>query len=97
MSPATYNKLPNDPKIANLLLESENTKHRQDLGWLGRCFGAKENLVVYVVGFVCILLVGVSGLAFCLDKETGQRMFEKTLPVITVVIGYLLGHGSKAK
>lgn len=100
MSQPQYN-LPTDPKVAKSLIENETEKHRLSLGWFGKWFGSSQNAAVYLVGTICfVLLLIVAVLGVVAGRENIQfisDLFKVVLPVITTLVGFILGQSGKDK
>jgi len=86
-----YNKAP-DPN--QFVLRSKEMD--LEAGWLGRCFGTSKNAPLNIAGLVVALLVG-SGVAvlFFQSAIPAAEYWKITVPLITLVMGFIFGKGSK--
>ncbi len=67
-----------------------------EAGWLGRCFGTGKNAPLNIAGLVVVLLVG-AGLAvlFLQSAIPAPEYWKIAVPLITLVMGFIFGKGSK--
>lgn len=67
-----------------------------EAGWLGMCFGGSANAPLNIAGLLVVLLVG-SGIAvlFVQSAIPAQDYWEITVPLLTLVMGYVFGKSSK--
>lgn len=65
-------------------------------GWLGRIFGAKHNAPLNIAGLAVLLLVGSGVLVlFCQSAIPASEYWKIIVPLVTLVMGYIFGKGSK--
>lgn len=67
-----------------------------EAGWLGRCFGTSKNAPLNIAGLVVVLLVG-AGLAvlFFQSAIPALEYWKIAIPLITLVMGFIFGKGSR--
>lgn len=67
-----------------------------EAGWLGRCFGTSKNAPLNIAGLVVVLLVG-AGLAvlFIQSALPAAEYWKIAVPLITLVMGFIFGKGSR--
>jgi len=67
-----------------------------EAGWLGRCFGTSKNAPMNIAGLVVVLLV-LAGLAtmFIQSALPSADYWKIAVPLITLVMGFIFGKGSK--
>jgi len=67
-----------------------------EAGWLGRYFGSGKNAPLNIAGLLVLLLVG-SGIAVLFLPSTipAEKYWNIIAPLITLVLGYVFGKGSK--
>lgn len=98
-------ELPTDTGLAKKVIDTES-KHKQLLikaGFLGKIFGYNENVGLYIVGLVCVLLL-LSAVTYTFIPEdyksqsfSTEKFWNIVLPVITTLIGYFFGFNNKPK
>lgn len=96
-------ELPADTGLAKKVIDSESKHTQQKIkaGWLGAFFGNSENVGLYIVGLISlILLLTATIYTFIPDiykSETlsKEKLWNIVLPVITTLIGYLFGSNNK--
>ncbi len=96
-------ELPQDTKLAQKVIDGEARTARMRIksGWLGRFFGDTGNTSLYIVGLICILLL-LCAIAYTFIPDTWrntslsvEKLWTIILPVLTTLIGYLLGYSTR--
>ncbi|THF81647.1 hypothetical protein [Cohnella fermenti] len=92
-----------DPKVASKIIaaNAESEKRKAELGVLGRFFGSGENVRLYIVGMIALLIL-LTALAYTMipDRYRSAEFGLKelwtlvVLPVESTIIGYLIGSRS---
>jgi hypothetical protein len=96
--------LPQDSKLAEKLIDGQaKTTHMKiKSGWLGRFFGSTSNTSLYIVGLISLLLLLCAVIyTFIPDNYRSsslsvERLWTIVLPVLTTLIGFLFGQGSRS-
>ena len=67
-----------------------------EAGWLGRCFGTSNNAPMNIAGLVVVVLLA-AGLAtmFIQSALPAAEYWKIAVPLITLVMGFIFGKGSK--
>lgn len=67
-----------------------------EAGWLGQYFGTGKNAPLNIAGLLVLLLVG-SGIAVLFLPSTipADKYWNIIVPLLTLVLGYIFGKGSK--
>jgi hypothetical protein len=67
-----------------------------DAGWLGHCFGGGDNAPLNIAGLMVILLAG-SGVAVLFFQSSIPAMdyWKIIVPLLTLVMGYVFGKGTR--
>ena len=61
-------------------------------GVLGRIFGSAANAPMNIAGLVALLLLGPGiALLFVKGLMTAKEFWETTIPILTLILGYLFG------
>jgi len=91
--------LPTDHRLASKII-TENAKtefHKAQLGVLGRFFGSSENVRLYIVGLIAVVILFIA-LVYTLmpsnwrsDTFGIKEMWTIITPIITTIVGYLIG------
>ena len=69
-----------------------NDSQKLNLGWIGKCIGCPDQ-APFNIGFVVLIILFLF-IGWCFYKENNS--YEKIIPVVTLVLGYLFGHNKKA-
>jgi hypothetical protein len=94
-------EIPTDPQLATILVNHQQQERLIQAGTLGRFFGSNENVRVYIVGLIALLIL-IVGLVYTVIPDSWRsqgfpisNMWGVISPILTTIIGYLIG--SKAK
>ncbi|MGO9245330.1 MAG: hypothetical protein ACLPT4_05645 [Verrucomicrobiia bacterium] len=89
--------LPDNPRVAQLVIENETKKHELTLksGILGRVFGVGTDAAIHIVGLIAFVLVFACVIyTFIPQNATSFAVadFWKTItPILTTLMGFLFG------
>jgi hypothetical protein len=93
-----------DPRVASKIIavNAENDKRKAELGFLGKFFGSGENVRLYIVGTIALVVLLIA-LVYTLipdqyrspDFGLKEMWTLVVLPVESTIIGYLIGSRSK--
>jgi len=94
-------QLPRDPQLAKQIVDNQ-WRHRElelQSGVLGKFFGSGRNVAVHIAGLIAILLL-LSGFAYTFlsfDKSAlaVAEYWNKILPTITTLVGFILGAAAR--
>lgn len=73
----------------NQILEHERDLKKMDIGFLGKFFGGENNISRNVGGFIAFIIIFLIGIIIVLNKNI--EFIKLLIPVLTLIIGYLLG------
>lgn len=89
-----------DPKVASKIIavNAESDKRKAELGFLGKFFGSGDNVRLYIVGTIALLVLLIA-LAYTIVPERNRSpefglkdMWTLVvLPIESTIIGYLIG------
>ena len=92
-----------DPRVASKIIaaNAENERRRAELGFLGKFFGSGENVRLYIVGTISLVVLLIA-LVYTLtpEKYRSDQFGLKdlwtlvVLPIESTIIGYLIGSRS---
>jgi hypothetical protein len=84
--------------MKSLMLQSQSAKDKLDAGVLGRFFGSSDKLPLYIVAIIALFLL-FAGTLYSVIPESSRspsftigNMWSLIIPVITTIIGYLIGN-----
>ncbi|WP_123042879.1 hypothetical protein [Cohnella candidum] len=93
-----------DPKVVSKIIaaNAETEKRKAELGILGKFFGSGENVRLYIVGTIAIIVLLIA-LIYTLtpqpfrsaDFGLKEMWTLIVLPVESTIVGYLIGSRSK--
>ena len=67
-----------------------------EAGWLGKCFGGRATAPLNIAGLFVVLLAGSGISVLFLESAIPAPEYWKTIvPLLTLVMGYVFGKGSK--
>ena len=82
--------------------ESKHTQLKIKAGWLGAFFGDSNNVGLYIVGLISLILLFTATIyTFIPDTYKSaslstDKLWNIVLPVITTLIGYIFGFNNKS-
>lgn len=96
-------ELPEDPGLAKKILEAEHKKATLKIkaGWLGTFFGDGNNVGLYIVGLISLMLLLTATIyTFLPDSYRSVtlkpgELWNLVLPIITTLIGYIFGFSNR--
>src|SRR5438552_1834363 len=90
-------QLPDNPKVAQLVIENEAKKHELSVksGILGRIFGAGADAAIHIVGVIALVLV-CSGVVYTFNPTNATTFaiadfWKIIIPILTTLMGFLFG------
>ena len=89
--PIEFNKTPDEHQF---VLRSKEMDI--EAGWLGHCFGTSKNAPLNIAGLVVALLVSTGVVTVFFQTAIPSLEYWKiAVPLITLVMGFVFGRGSK--
>jgi hypothetical protein len=93
-----------DPKVVSKIIaaNAENEKRKAELGFLGKFFGSGDNVRLYIVGTIALGILLIA-LVYTLTPEKyrsndfglKELWTLVVLPIVSTIVGYLIGSRSK--
>ncbi|MCP1838791.1 hypothetical protein ACVIHI_008286 [Bradyrhizobium sp. USDA 4524] len=88
-------ELPKDKQLASMVLEAD--KNKQEMGFLGKFFGAKEHAATYFAGItILVTLIAAATLAYSDQGLRGDAM-KAFVGLAATALGYLFGSGTRPR
>lgn len=93
-----------DPKVVSKIIaaNAETEKRKAELGILGKFFGSGENVRLYIVGTIAIIVLLIALIYTLTPQQFRSSDFGLkemwtliVLPVESTIVGYLIGSRSK--
>lgn len=93
-----------DPKVASKIIaaNAETEKRKAELGILGKFFGSGDNVRLYIVGTIALVVLLIALVYTMIPDRYRSADFRLkdmwalvVLPIESTIIGYLIGSRSK--
>lgn len=100
ISEENFNKLNDSQKEMVLLGNNEVVSKDKDSGIIGRLVGANtKNASIHIALVISVILLLFLGMdlvhSFMSEQKWNVEMWDKILPIITLVLGYIFGNKGK--